>query len=165
LLRCYPSAFREEYGGQMRLMFADQLGEAQRTGGLGTTALWARAAFDTLTVAPPEHGHVITQDLRSALRMLAAAPGFGLVAIVSLAPGIGANPAIFSLGNGVLPARLPVVHKPEQLVMLTNPSESGSWNGRLGFRGDGYRQWLTYGEFEDLRQRANLFSSLMATES
>ena len=35
LLRCYPAAFRDEYGNQMCLMFAEQLGEARRTGGVG----------------------------------------------------------------------------------------------------------------------------------
>ena len=49
-----------------------------------------------------------------------------VVAILSLALGIGANTAIFSLWNGVLRAPLPRVHKPEQLVMLSNPDDSGS---------------------------------------
>ena len=68
LLHCYPAAFREEYGGQMRLAFADQLGEARRAGRRAAQlALWLRAAVDTLIVAPREHGHVIAQDLRDAL--------------------------------------------------------------------------------------------------
>ena len=166
LLRCYPSAFRDEYGSQMRLMFAEQLDAARRTGRrLEQAAIWMRAAADTLIVAPREHGHVIAQDLRYAVRMMAAAPGFALVAIVSLALGIGANTAIFSLWNGVLHAPLPSVQKPEQLVMLTDPSQSGSWTGRMDFRSDGFRPWLTYDEFEDLRQHADLFSALMASQS
>jgi hypothetical protein len=41
LLYCYPAAFRQEYGNQMLLMFAEQLGEARRTGGrLEPAALW-----------------------------------------------------------------------------------------------------------------------------
>src|SRR6185369_5460659 len=162
----YPAAFRQEYGNQMLLMFAEQLGEARRTGGrLEPAALWLRATLDALTIAPKEHCHVILQDLRYALRTMAANPGFAAVAVVSLALGIGANTAIFSLWNTVLHSPLPVVYKPEQLVMLSNPDDSGSWTGRWDGRTDGPRSWLTYGEFEQLRDHAGIFSDLMATQS
>jgi predicted permease len=162
LLYCYPAAFRHEYGDEMLGMFTAQLGEARRTGGrLRAAGLWLQAAADALTTAPKEHGHVIFQDLRYALRAMAARPGFTAVAILSLALGIGANTAIFSLWNGVLNASLPAVQRPEELVMLSNPNEGGSWTGRLR----GVRNWLTYGEFEDLRDRAGSFSALMASQS
>jgi len=107
----------------------------------------------------------LTQDLRYALRGLAARPGFTVVAIASLALGIGANAAIFSLWNGLLFSPLPAVRAPEELVMLTNPNESGSWTGMWEGRTDGPRAWLTYGEFEDLRDHADLFSGVMASQS
>jgi predicted permease len=166
LLRCYPAAFRHEYGGQMLLMFTEQLGEARRSGGrLEPAMLWLRAAWDTLTIAPREHWHVIRQDLRYAVRTMAARPGFTAVAALSLGLGIGANTAIFSLWNGVLHASLPGVREPEGLVMLSDPDESGSWTGRWSGRDDGPRAWLTYGEFEDLRDHARSFSALMASQS
>lgn len=166
LLCCYPAAFRHEYGNQMLLMFAEQLGEARRTGSrLQPASVWFEAALDALTIAPREHGHVIVQDLRYAFRTMAAQPSFAAVAILSLALGIGANTAIFSLWNGVLHSPLPVVFKPEQLVMLSNPDDSGMWSGRWDGRTDGPRSWLTYGEFEELRDHAQSFSALMASQS
>jgi hypothetical protein len=56
-------------------------------------------------------------DLRYAVRMLAKSPGFTAVAIGSLALGIGANTAIFTLAKQVLFDRLAVPH-PEQLVLF-----------------------------------------------
>ena len=74
---------------------------------------------------------MIRQDLRHAVRILAANPGFTAVAVLSLALGIGANTAIFSLVNSVLMSTLPV-RNPHELVMLTDPLTSGVSMGMEG---------------------------------
>jgi len=166
LLYCYPAAFRHEYGSQMVLAFSEELEHARQTKDrAGAASMWFRAALDALTVAPKEHFHVILQDLRYAFRTMAASPSFTAVAVLSLALGIGANTAIFSLWNSAIHASLPGVDKPEQLVILSDPDDQGMWTGRLSAREDGDRPFFTYAEFQQFRDNGNVLSAVMATES
>jgi predicted permease len=92
--------------------------------------------------------------------MLARNPGFTAVAVLTLALGIGANTAIFSVVNSVLIRNLPV-RDPQQLVFLTNPDNQGM---EQGF-GDGDRDFLTYPEFQELAHNNQVFSGLAASAS
>src|SRR5262245_13198072 len=161
LLWCYPAAFRHEYGGEMVGAFTAQLREARRTHGRFAAAwIWCATLLDLVPTALREHRHVIQQDLRHAVRVFTASRGFTLVAILSLALGIGANAAIFSLLNSVLMSALPV-HNPHELVILTNPGARGMARGSQG----GERSLMTYEEFLELQRSTSTFGSLMASSS
>jgi predicted permease len=98
------------------------------------------------------------QDLRYGARILLKSPGFTLIAVLTLALGIGANTAIFSLTDQILLRRLPV-ERPEELVVLRSPGPKG---GRVTSDGDNATSF-SYPMYKDLRDRGNnVFSGLLA---
>ncbi|HET9743009.1 MAG TPA: ABC transporter permease [Terriglobales bacterium] len=97
-------------------------------------------------------------DLRYALRGLRRSPAFTVTAIITLALGIGANTAIYSLLDQVMLRSLPV-RDPGQLVML---SGFGSDRGRLSMNGGTPEQFFSYPMYRDLRAKNSVFSGLLA---
>lgn len=97
-------------------------------------------------------------DLRYALRQLRKSPGFAVTAIVTLALGIGATTAIFTMFDQVLLRVLPV-EKPQELVRLRwHGSFSGSMSAFGGDSGDYY----SYPMYKDLRDKNQVFSGMLA---
>jgi len=97
------------------------------------------------------------QDVRFGLRMLAKNPGFSAIAILTLALGIGANTAIFSLTNQILLRQLPVKH-PEELVVLRSPGEK---EGHVWSDGD-EAQSFSYPVYKGLRDNTSVTSGMLA---
>ena len=99
----------------------------------------------------------LLQDVRYGLRMLVKSPGFTVVAVLTLALGIGANTAIFQLLDAVRLRTLPVKN-PEQLVriQLADPT------GRRGSQASWYSFALTNPLWEQIRDHQQVFSSVFA---
>src|SRR5207248_3340770 len=92
---------------------------------------------------------LMISDLRFAFRMLAKSPGFTAIAILTLALGIGANTAIFSVVNALLLKPLPFPH-PQELVAfgMTNTQRKGEQTS------------LSYPDFFDFREQNHTLASM-----
>src|SRR5579862_7328544 len=98
----------------------------------------------------------LIQDLRYAVRQLRKSPAFTAVAVVTLALGVGANTAIFTVVNGLLLKMLPV-RDPQQLVVVgdpTNPNQRSNGTPRTDV--------FSYPLYKELRDRNAVFTGLCA---
>ena len=94
----------------------------------------------------------LVNDVRYGIRSILKRPGFSLVAVVTLALGIGATSAIFSVVNGILWRPLPYPN-PQQLVM--------AWTNHQA-RGGPAQEWFSPAEIDDWRAQNTVFSQFSA---
>src|SRR5579872_4566075 len=94
----------------------------------------------------------LLQDIRYAVRQLRKSPGFTAVAVVTLALGIGANTAIFTVVNGLLLRMLPV-KDPQQLVVVGDPTAAQQRSN-----GTPRTDVFSYPLYKELRESNSVFT-------
>lgn len=100
------------------------------------------------------------ENLRYASRQLRKSPGFTFTVIITLALGIGANGAVFTLFDQVLLRMLPV-QNPKELVRF---EWTGSFNGSMSSFGGDSRNYFSYPMYKDLRDKNQTFAGILAAD-
>jgi predicted permease len=170
LARLLPRAFRDAAGAELEAAAVACLArERARMGPAGALFAWVRLSADLVATAlalwwprtfTPPHGRSprgalealmdnLVKDFLYAVRGLRRQPGFAMLTVLTLALGIGANTAIFSVVNGVLLRPLPYPNA-EQLEFVTTM-----------FPTQGFDQfWMSMPEVVELEQHNQSFSSV-----
>ena len=139
LLRAYPERFRARFGESMRDTFGRDWAGTRAAGPLRCARFWIDTAgqavwfgFAERRETPRAHPpgalmrSLFAIDWRDAFRSLRATPVVTAIAVLSLALGIGANTALFSILNSMMLKTLPV-REPDRLVMI----DEGSWTNPI----------------------------------
>jgi predicted permease len=143
----FPGDFRAAYARDMEATFRAERREAGR--GLALAPLWVGTAASLLRAAVVEHCDLLASDLRYGARSLARRPVHTATAVATLALGLGASVALFSVVDAVLLAPFPY-RDADRLVVVHEVGADGE-AGRTGY--------LT---FLDLRARSRSFEGLVA---
>jgi putative ABC transport system permease protein len=101
LLRLYPRDFSDDYADEMTLLYRERVRDE------GMARVWLAVAADLTRTAPREQAATLVQDVRHAWRTWRRTPMLAAAAILTLALGVGANTAVFSVVHGVLLRPLP----------------------------------------------------------
>src|SRR5437870_2983725 len=143
LLRLYPAQFRQDFEREILLVFQNEWSWQRSLAGRAAFLLSAAAAI--FVNAPKEHLIMFANDLRYAVRAFARSQWFTLMAVATLALGMGVNSALFSVIKAVLLEDLPY-EKPNQLVRI--------WvrNPKQGFE----RDITNYPRLQDWKTRARV---------
>jgi putative ABC transport system permease protein len=169
LLAAYPRPFRETYGADMEQLFVERLADARARGGRARF-LWrtgldmavsgcaerlaTRRQITGLDDRKGSNMSGLVQDVSYTLRLLRRRPAFALFVVLTLAVGIGANTAMFSVVNGVLLRPLPYAD-PAELVSVW-----GRFDPESGFE---FPQFPLSGpEFLDYQQQTQALEALAA---
>jgi putative ABC transport system permease protein len=166
LLHAFPREFREDVGAEMAALFRLRHREERRRGPWAVARFWGRTAADLIVNAAGERAEarrerraarpprrkgqamdVLAQDIRSAVRSLLRAPSFTVVALVTLALGIGGNAAIFSAVDAVLLRPLPFPDA-ERLVFVWGKTAAYTQNA------------VSWPEYVDWREQSRSFETM-----
>lgn len=102
----------------------------------------------------------LLKEVQFAVRQLRKSPGFTVVAVLTLALGIGANTAVFTLLDQAVLRTLPVRH-PEQLVRMRF---AGSGPGHIHSFGGDDQDYFSYPMYRDLRDKNSVFDAMLASD-
>jgi hypothetical protein len=122
LLRLYPRDFRDEFGKEMTQLYRDRIREESRW------SLWCSLVVDLVRTAPLEHLSMLRHDLRHAWRGLRRTPVITATAVLTLALGVGATTAVFSVVHAILLRPLPYP-EPDRLVELFEQNLEAGYPG------------------------------------
>ena len=159
LLRLYPEAFRNRFEHQMLEVFREQRVDPKYAGFFGNGRFWWDMVWDLLVALPSARRRYsrvtgwevvvdgILHDLRFALRTLVRAPGFTVMAVLTLAIGIGSTAAIFGVVNSVLLKPLPYGDSDEVVTV---------WSSWVGFP----KTWVSVAEYRAWLNNAPSFDDL-----
>jgi len=147
LMRLLPAEFRADYGREMESHFRAERRHAGDKAGM--LRLWLSTLGDLMRTAPREHLDILSRDVSYAVRMFRRRPALALATVMTLALGIGANTAIFSVVNGVLLSPLPYPDA-DRLVTIQE-DQAGDEPGTTG-----------YFSFDTLRARQQSFERVAA---
>ena len=145
LIRLYPETFQARFEDEMMEFYRER--RSDHPGVRGAIRLWLHLIGDAAISVPRQHYmDNLRQDLRFAIRTLARHPGFAVVAALTLALGIGANTAIFSVVDAVILRPLPWPDD-ERLVAIStlrNGNQAGT----------------SYLDYKDWREQSNAFTDV-----
>lgn len=155
LLRLLPFDFRANYEGEMEGVFHQQQRDVEEEGSLlAAFRLWKETILGIFTTAPRAHWEILKSDLSYTVRMMRKNRAFTLVAVVTLALGIGANSAIFSVVQAVLLRPLPYPDS-RQLIFIRQQEK------KLGINDLGF----SVKEIQDFREQNRTLSGLVEYHS